>query len=826
MAESGRLRLPGPFLDFGRLTMSRDDLTNHPRILLRRYGCAVAAVAVATLVRLALDPILGIRVPFITFYAAILVSAWYGGVGPSLVAVGLSWWIADHFVLQAHRSMPMFAERSEIIFRFFASGLMIVLLSALVRAAWRRAGDSASAALQALEAERAQRQWLRITLDSIADAVITADCQGCVTLLNPVAERLTGWGGHEAAGRPLEEVFCPVGRESATTDRLSVAGVVWGGEVMLPAGESVLVARNGVARCVEHKAAPIKNDQGAITGVVITFRDVTDRLRAEQSLRASEERFRTLADATPVMIWGADTTKLCTYFNKNWLEFTGRTAEQEAGDGWSEGVHPDDRARCLETYVTAFDARRPFTMEYRLRRHDGQYRWVIDTGVPKFTLEGAFSGYIGSCIDISDRKEAEEEVRKSDRRKEEFLAILSHELRNPLASIQTALDLMRQAGTSSVTVEQERLVMARQVRHLTRLVDDLLDVSRISRGRIELQKETVDLATALRQAAEAILPQFHERAQQLAMHLPQEPIRLLADPTRLEQVLINLLSNASKYTDCGGRVTVIAERNASEVLVRVQDTGIGIEPEILPRVFDPFVQGEHRGDRSRRGVGIGLGLVKKLVEMHGGSVTADSDGPGTGSEFTVRLPVLPPAPAHDEATPPPFRNGISSGLRRRRILIVDDNTDAADGLARLLTVILGQDVRVVYDGPSALDLVDSFRPEVILLDLGMAVMDGYEVAMRLRERPDCAGTVIVAVTGWGQEEDRIRSRQAGIDLHLVKPVSASVLSELLAQLGAATAREPACNGSTDSRAQTPPGWEPVRLHEGDVDRTLQTGQNL
>jgi two-component system CheB/CheR fusion protein len=371
-------------------------------------------------------------------------------------------------------------------------------------------------------------------------------------------------------------------------------------------------------------------------------------------------------------------------------------------------------------------------------------------------------------------------LREADRRKEEFLAVLSHELRNPLAPIQTSLDLMGQAGTTGAEFERERAVVERQVKHMISLVEDLLDVSRISRGRIELHTRVVVLSAAVAEVVEAVRSRVEERRQALEISLPAESIRLEADPTRLEQILLNLLTNAVKYTDIGGRIGLAAERDGDQVVVRVRDSGIGIAPEILPRVFDLFVQGDRRLEQARGGMGIGLSLVKDLVERHGGTITAQSDGPGMGSEFVVRLPALPAVEASPSGAQPPDRADLPGILPRRRILVVDDNAVAAESLGRLLDRVLGQEVRVAYDGTAALDLVEAFRPELVLLDLGMAAMDGYEVAMRLRERPGNTGMRIIAVTGWGQDEDRRRTRETGFDHHLVKPVNLTVLKELLA----------------------------------------------
>ena len=873
----------------------------------RRYGCALLSVGFAVALRLAFYPILKDRFSFVLFFVAIVLAAGYGGYGPSLVALTLSS-IAIALLFLAPRAGPIvFDSKIQVVVAFFFVGLVITLLGGTLRAAREHALASSSELRRALEAQQAEREWLQITLASIADAVITTDPKGFVVFLNPVASRLTGWSWQEAVGLPLSEVMRTVQETSRKTDDLPIAKVVGDGEIIVSDDEAVLIARNGTAISVEHIAAPIRDSHCKVKGVVIVFRDITERhrveqaqreseerfrqlaenindvfwihellgsrtayvspayeslwgrsceslyerpmsyleaihpedreralrayyrlergeaiageyriirpegtvrwiwdrgfpikddsgrivrlagiaeditewKRSEQALRESEERFRTLADATPVLIWGADAEKRCNYFNKQWLDFTGRSIEQELGDGWTQSVHPDDLDRCLETYATAFEARTPFAMEYRLRRHDGEYRWVFDNGVPRFAPDGLFSGYIGSCIDITDRKKIEEELRKSDRRKEEFLAVLSHELRNPLAPIQTAVDLLEGRKTNGAGSDRELAMIKRQVRNLRRLVDDLLDVSRISRGKIELRTELVELAAVVAQAVEAVRPLFDEQRQDLRVSIPEGSILLKADPTRLEQILFNLLINAAKYTPQGGEIWLDVEPLPSEVIIRVRDTGLGIDPDLLPKVFDLFLQGERRVGLFHEGGGIGLSLAKNLVELHGGTITAHSQGPDMGSEFVVKLPVISGGRSKREHRPAAIQPEASEQLPRRRILIVDDNVQAADSMGRLMSVVFGQEVRVVYNGKSALELARSFLPEVILLDLEMTAMDGYEVAMRLRERSECSEALIVAVTGWGHEDDRRRSRQMGFDLHLVKPVTAKDMRTML-----------------------------------------------
>lgn len=370
-------------------------------------------------------------------------------------------------------------------------------------------------------------------------------------------------------------------------------------------------------------------------------------------------------------------------------------------------------------------------------------------------------------------------LKEADRRKDEFLAMLAHELRNPLAPLRNALHVVRQRGPEqSAVVRQAWELMDRQVDHLVRLVDDLLDVSRITRGRVELRKEKVDLAEAATRALESARPLIDARRHRLTYEGPPAPVRVEADPVRLAQVIGNLLNNAAKYTDEGGQITLTVGREGHEAVVRVRDTGAGLPPEMLPRVFDLFTQAESTLDRAQGGLGIGLTLVRSLVEMHGGSVQALSAGPGQGSEFVVRLPALAGEPEARAGAGP----AAAAPVAPRRVLVVDDNADSAESLALLLR-LSGHQARTAYNGTSALAAARAFSPQVVLLDIGLPGMDGYEVARRLRAGAGGEKMVLVAQTGYGQEDDHRRSRQAGFDAHLVKPVDPGVLEALLAQLG-------------------------------------------
>jgi CheY-like chemotaxis protein len=410
------------------------------------------------------------------------------------------------------------------------------------------------------------------------------------------------------------------------------------------------------------------------------------------------------------------------------------------------------------------------------QRADGG-EFPVELTVTRIPIAGPpiFTAYLR---DLTQRKQAEQALREADRRKDEFLATLAHELRNPLAPVRNAVELLRASGPAAPELEWARDVIDRQLRQMTRLIDDLMDVSRISRGKIELQRERVELAKVVHGAVETSRPLVEQMGHELTVTLPPEPIFLDGDVTRLAQVFLNLLNNAAKYTEPGGRIDLRAERQGGEVVVTVRDNGIGIPAAALPTIFEMFAQVEGASSRSQGGLGIGLTLVKRLVEMHGGSVTADSEGPGKGSTFTVRLPIgaewphTPDDPEDEERISP---------ISKLRILVVDDNQDAAASLAMLLR-LTGNEVRTAHDGEEAVRAAGEFRPRVVLLDIGLPKMTGYEVARIIRQQPGGKDMTLIAVTGWGQEEDRRKASEAGFDRHMVKPVDPKELLELLAEL--------------------------------------------
>ncbi|HTO55201.1 MAG TPA: PAS domain S-box protein [Myxococcota bacterium] len=521
--------------------------------------------------------------------------------------------------------------------------------------------------------------------------------------------------------------------------------------------------------------APRFGDDGEFLGWVGSVLDVDKEKRAEEGLRHSIRLYRAVGDSIDYGIWICDPTGRNVYASESFLRLVGLTQEQCSDYGWAEALHPDDVERTRAFWAECVRSGKEWDFEHRFRGVDGQYHPVLSRGVPVKGEHGETIAWAGINLDITRLKQVETELREVDRRKDEFLATLAHELRNPLAPIRNSLHVLKLAGNGPQS-ERVHEVLDRQVNHLIRLVDDLLEVARITSGKIELRRARIELAEVVRAAVETSRPAIERARHHLDLSLPSEPLWLDADSVRLAQVLSNLLNNAAKYTEEGGRIWLRAERRGRFAVLSVRDTGVGIPPAMQPRVFDLFTQVDRTLGRAQGGLGIGLALVKRLVEMHGGSVAVESAGWGAGSEFTVRLPLLVgDAESAAETTPPP---AIARASSRRRFLVVDDNQDAADSLAVLLR-LQGIDAEVAYDGPSALELMKRKRPEVVVLDLGMPGMDGYEVAAEIRADAELRDTVLVALTGWGQPDHRQKTAESGFDRHLVKPVELSELQALV-----------------------------------------------
>lgn len=503
---------------------------------------------------------------------------------------------------------------------------------------------------------------------------------------------------------------------------------------------------------------------------------------AEAALRLSRERLDLVVESTELGLWYCDLPSRLLTANEKCKELFGFSSDAEVTlERFFERIHRDDHERTRAAMQASIQRGAPFDVEYRSPAADGGTRWVRALGRCFRDASGTPIRFDGVAVDVTRQKETEQALREDDRRKDEFLAMLSHELRNPLAPIRNAAEVLRSEGASGSSIERARSVIERQVHQMTRLVDDLLDVSRITRGKVVLRKERVNLGAVVTNAVQTSRPLIEAREHRLSVSLPQEPLELEGDSTRLEQVFANLLNNAAKYTDPGGSISVEVERDGKEAVVGVRDSGVGLGPDLLPRVFDLFVQAERSADRSQGGLGIGLTLVRNLVELHGGTVEAQSEGLGRGCEFVVRLPILAAAvvdPTSREPDP-------ALGHQACCVLVVDDSVDGAETLADLLQ-IWGHEVRLAFDGPTALTRAIDFQPAVVLLDIGLPGMDGYEVARRLRrEAAFPANALLVALTGYGQDSDRRRALQAGFDEHLTKPVDLDALRTLLARVGCA-----------------------------------------
>jgi PAS domain S-box-containing protein len=782
---------------------------------------------------------------------------------------------------------------------------------------------------QLVSAQNVPPGWVAVVLDSsnriVARTVAPEESRGQLasqSLRDALARAPSGW----FRGSTIEgtEVYTPY-RRSAISGWAFAMGIpasavdaaAWRAAGLLAAGLlGALALAFAVAHLVGRRiSAPIAAlaaatdalgrgervpvpQSAAITEVSGLARTLQASIDA---MREREERFRLMADAAPVLIWLAGTDQRCTWFNKPWLDFVGRTMEQELGDGWTENVHPEDSDRCLTTYTTAFDARQPFSVEYRLRRRDGEYRWVLDNGAPRFAAAGEFSGYIGSCVDITDlkqagetlrasaerlqlaldagrmgswqwdiqsnkvtwsadleaihglapgtfpgtfeayqkdihpddranvqqaiarsleqgehhieyrivlpdgatrwvegrgqvlrdasgapirvvgvcmdvteRKRAEEALQAAARAKDEFLAMLGHELRNPLAALTAASHVLSVVDPAREEFNLARAIVVRQTKHMARLIADLVDISRVAFGKLALQRESFNLADA----ASNVIATWRASGRLDAHHvtLSVEPAWVDGDRARIEQITSNLLDNALKFTAPGAAVNLSVRRAGAEAVLQVADQGIGLTAEECGRVFDLFVQAERseRSERAGAGLGIGLALVKRLTELHAGSVSVSSTGRGNGAVFTVRLPAIPQPVTPAEAPATQAANG-------RSILIVDDNDDARHMLQTLLA-LGGHNVRTARDGTTGLALADVSLPDVALIDVALPDMDGYEVARRLRAAPNARRIGLVAVTGFGQAEDQQRAFEAGFDAHLVKPVSPERLEQVIAGL--------------------------------------------
>ena len=639
---------------------------------------------------------------------------------------------------------------------------------------------------RAEEALRQQSEWLRITLASIGDAVITTDADGRVTSMNAVAQALTGWSQTDALGQLLTDVFRIVHEETREPVDNPATRALQAGTIIRLANHTVLLARTGEDHPIDDSAAPIRDESGTTVGAVLVFRDVSERKRTD----LARAHLAAIVESSDDAIVSKTLQSIILSWNKGAERLFGYSAHEAIGQPITMLIPPERRDEEQQILERIIRGERIEHFETVRVCKDGSQIDISLTISPIRDARGQIVGASKVARDISHRKSLEarnrelrereqlarQEAEAANRAKDEFLAMLGHELRNPLSPILTALQLMKLRGGG---LERERTVIERQVSHLTRLVDDLLDVSRIARGRVELKEELVEIAEVVAKAIEIATPLLDQRTHALDVEVPRR-LWVRGDSIRLNQVVSNLLTNAAKYTPPGGHIRVRATEERGEIVIRVRDTGIGIAPDVLPRVFDLFVQERQTIDRSQGGLGLGLTIVRNLVERHGGTVSAHSDGPGTGSEFVVRLPranvpVEPEGPAGVESASESVSSPSDAALR---ILVVDDSVDGAEMLAAALSA-KGYKTQVAFDAPSALRIAAEYRPAIAFLDIGLPVMDGYELGARLRGLSELNDIKLFALTGYGQESDRQKTRDAGFDHHFVKPIDLDAIEAVL-----------------------------------------------
>jgi len=620
-------------------------------------------------------------------------------------------------------------------------------------------------ASMAAESER-QRRLYETVLSNTPDLVYVFDLEHRFTYANAVLLQMWGKTFEESVGKTCWELgYEPwhAAMHDREIEQVKATKAPIRGEVPF----------NGAfgRRIYDYIFVPILGPDGEVEAVAGTTRDVTERKQFEEELRDSELRFRTITNASPQMVWTALPDGTIDYHNAQFYHFVGAEAGRAEGTAWAENMlHPDDRQAGHARWVHSVASGEPYEATYRLRHHSGEYRWILARALPLRSENGEIIKWLGTDTDIHEAKLTEEALQEANHRKDEFLAMLAHELRNPLAPISAAAQVLRLAPHNPDKVRQYSEVISRQVSHMTTLVNDLLDVSRVTRGMVQLEKAPVDVKLVVTSAAEQVHPLVEAGRHTLALQLGSAPAGVLGDRARLIQVTANLLANAAKYTPPGGRITLSLDVEDGVVRIAVLDNGNGIEPALLPHIFDLFVQGKRTPDRAQGGLGLGLALVKNIVNMHGGQVAAHSAGPGQGSRFTVELPAagqLPQPAASAPAT-------VATTHRALRIMLVDDNFDAATTLSALLDAA-GHLVQTINDPRDAVGAALVNPPDVFILDIGMPLIDGHALARQLRAQPALSGALYVALTGYGQSSDRESSRQAGFDRHFVKPVDADGL---------------------------------------------------
>ncbi len=738
-----------------------------------RYATATLAIAIGWLARTALTPVIGpTALPFIFFFPGVALSAWLGRWDAGVFAAALSSFLASWFFFE-----PIYALSPRTTYDFVAIGAFLISCGFIVGAielmhVARRRLDDAAAEQRAADLVHAR---LAAIVANSGDAILTKTLEGIITSWNAGAERLFGYRAEETVGQSVTKLIPPdlQHEEPEILDRLRHGQPV-------ERRETIRMTKDGRRLPVLLSVSPLRDREGRVVGASKLVHDMTAEVAAREAMRREKELLATTLASIGDGVIVTDARGRVTSLN----------GQAEALTGWT---HAEAQGRDLGSVfmIVNEQSRKPAenpvhkVLEHGtivglanhtvLLARDGVERSIDDSAAPIRDADGTLVGVVLVFRDITSRRQAERLVQQAERRKDEFLAILSHELRNPLAPIRMAIGLLKQEGLTEAKVQELHSVIDRQSQQLTRLLDDLLDINRIASGKIALKTSRMPLAVAVSDAVEAVRPYVESRSHSLDIDVERDAVDVEGDRARLAQVFTNLLNNAAKYTEEGGRITLTLRREGPEAVVRVRDTGIGLTPPQLPRIFEMFAQVDQSLERGRGGLGVGLALSRTLIELHYGRIEANSEGLGRGSEFVVRLPALAPAAAvpaaaATEASREPSRRGL-------RVLIADDNIDAVTVLAGALK-LAGHVVHSAHDGSAALAAVDDFQPHLAIIDIGMPKLNGYEVARKLRERFG-RNIVLVALTGWGQDEDRRRALGAGFDHHLTKPMDIGELRRIL-----------------------------------------------
>lgn len=635
-----------------------------------------------------------------------------------------------------------------------------------------------------LQSRAGQSRFLASIIESSEDAIYSKSLDGTIQSWNSSAERMFGYSEEQVVG---QQVFVLIPEDRIAEEEQTLKQVADGERVSHfdtlrrhASGENIPVALT---------VSPIKDEAGNIIAASAIARDITNQKQTAKALLESEDRVRAALEAAELGTWNLldpETMELQTdqRFNEIFGSGVVDAIKYEAAIG---RIHPDDQQRVQDAVNAAInpDNPMPYEIEYRVVWPDDSIHWVFAKGRARFATKNGVRrllSFDGTVMDVTEQRTLREELREvaaklseADRRKDEFLATLAHELRNPLAPIRTGLDAIGMADADADARQRILHMMVRQTEHIVHLVDDLLDISRITRGSMQLRRSRIDLATCVRSAVEATSALMDDAGHNLTVTVPEGPLPLHADPTRVAQILSNLLNNAGKYTAPGGAVWLTVDASDDEYVISVRDNGKGIEPGMQTTIFELFGQVSRvQDEQSQSGLGIGLTLVKSLVEMHGGSISVSSAGVDQGSTFTVRLP------RENQPAQVMQNSAQAEQSTSLRVLVVDDNKEAAETMAMLIE-LYGNEVRTAHDGKQAVEVASEYLPDVIFMDIGMPRMNGIEAARAIRAERWGGRTKLVALTGWGQKAEKRRTRDAGFDAHLVKPVASETIQELLAE---------------------------------------------